>query len=177
MHYRVGTNGQVVIAKKLRDQLGIKPGWFATQMVVDDHVEMYFAPPSHRRSLKGSLREYAVQAGIHAGSGLGRGPGLLRGPRQCVTDAFPRPVSPWQPISTRRRQPPRRHYLLGRSASSRPGTCSTPAWASIEEPWKSLPTGSKRPPRCSARNASVTALNEMLFSGLPKPCPSSGYRR
>ena len=67
MSYQVGTKGQVVIAKKLRDQLGIKPGWLATQVVVDDHVEIYFAPPSHRRSLKGCLREYAARAGIHAG--------------------------------------------------------------------------------------------------------------
>lgn len=64
MSYQVGTKGQVVIAKKLRDQLGIKPGWLATQVVVDDHVEIYFAPPSHRRSLSGSLREYAVRADI-----------------------------------------------------------------------------------------------------------------
>ena len=67
MSYQVGTKGQVVIAKKLRDQLGVKPGWLATQVVVDDHVEIYFAPPSHRRSLSGSLREYAARTGIHAG--------------------------------------------------------------------------------------------------------------
>ena len=71
MTYRVGAKGQVVIAKKLRDQLGIKPGWLATQVVVDDHVEIYFVPPSHRRSLKGSLREYAVHAGTHAGQDWG----------------------------------------------------------------------------------------------------------
>ena len=71
MSYQVGTKGQVVIAKKLRDQLGIKPGWLATQVVVDGHVEIYFAPPSHRRSLKGSLREYAARAGIHAGQDWG----------------------------------------------------------------------------------------------------------
>jgi bifunctional DNA-binding transcriptional regulator/antitoxin component of YhaV-PrlF toxin-antitoxin module len=65
MAYQVGTKGQVVIAKKLRDQLGIKPGWLATQVVVDDHVEIYFAPPRHRRSLKGSLREYAARAADH----------------------------------------------------------------------------------------------------------------
>ena len=66
MSYQVGTKGQVVIAKKLRDQLGIKPGWLATQLVVDDHIEIYFAPPSHRRSLKGSLRGYAVRADVRA---------------------------------------------------------------------------------------------------------------
>ena len=60
MPYRVGTKGRIVIEKELRDQLGIKPGWLTTQAVVDGHVEIYFIPPIHRRSLKGSLREYAA---------------------------------------------------------------------------------------------------------------------
>ena len=49
-----------------------------------------------------------------------------------------------------------------------------PAGTSIVAPLKSSPTGSNRPPRCSARNASVTALNDLLFSGRRKPWPSSG---
>lgn len=51
----VGTKGQVVIAKHIRDQLGIGPGWVAIQRAVDDHVEIVFLPPEHRESLKGSL--------------------------------------------------------------------------------------------------------------------------
>lgn len=51
----VGPKGQVVIAKEIRDRLGIGPGWVALQRVVDDHVEIYFLPPEHRESLKGSL--------------------------------------------------------------------------------------------------------------------------
>ena len=51
----VGAKGQVVISKEIRDRLGVKPGWVALQNLVDDHVELYFLPPEHRRSLKGSL--------------------------------------------------------------------------------------------------------------------------
>ena len=51
----VGRKGQVVIAKHIRDQLGIGPGWVAIQRAVDDRVEMVFLPPEHRESLKGSL--------------------------------------------------------------------------------------------------------------------------
>jgi hypothetical protein len=48
----------VVIAKEIRDKLGIKPGWLALQRLVNDHVEIYFIPPEHRRSLKGSLAKH-----------------------------------------------------------------------------------------------------------------------
>ena len=58
MVHIVGTKGQVVIAKEIRDRLGIEPGWVALQWLVDDHVEIYFLPPAHRKSLKGSLSEY-----------------------------------------------------------------------------------------------------------------------
>src|SRR5215510_9813892 len=61
------------------------------------------------------------------------------------------------------------------SALANPGTCSAPVGTVIFAPLKSLPTGSNRPPNCSARKASVTALNDLLFSGRWKPCPSSGY--
>jgi AbrB family looped-hinge helix DNA binding protein len=58
MSHVVGPKGQVVIAKEIRDRLGIQPGWIALQRVVDDHVEMYFLPPEHHRSLKGSLADH-----------------------------------------------------------------------------------------------------------------------
>ena len=58
MAHVVGTKGQVVIAKEIRDQLGVEPGWLALQRLVGDHVEVYFLPPEHRNSLKGSLAEY-----------------------------------------------------------------------------------------------------------------------
>lgn len=62
MAYVVGPKGQVVIAKEIRDRLGIGPGWIAVQRVAGGHVEMRFLPPDHRESLKGSLAPY-VRAG------------------------------------------------------------------------------------------------------------------
>lgn len=59
----VGTRGQVVIAKHIRDQLGIGPGWIAIQRAVDDCVEMVFLPPEHRESLKESLAPH-IKAGV-----------------------------------------------------------------------------------------------------------------
>ncbi len=55
MAYVVGPKGQVVIAKEIRDRLGVEPGWVALQRLAGDHVEVYFVPPEHRKSLKGSL--------------------------------------------------------------------------------------------------------------------------
>ena len=45
MAHVVGFKGQVVIAKEIRDQLRIEPGWLALQRLVNDHVEVYFLPP------------------------------------------------------------------------------------------------------------------------------------
>jgi AbrB family looped-hinge helix DNA binding protein len=56
--HRVGSKGQLVIAKEIRDQLGIEPGWEALQRVVDGHVELHFFPPADNRSLKGILAPY-----------------------------------------------------------------------------------------------------------------------
>ncbi len=58
MANKVGTKGQVVIDKQIRDRLGIGPGWMALQRLVDDHVEIYFVGPEHNRSLMGSLKKY-----------------------------------------------------------------------------------------------------------------------
>jgi AbrB family looped-hinge helix DNA binding protein len=58
MAYVVGAKGQIVIAKEIRERLGVEPGWVALQRLVDDHVEVYFLPPQHRQSLKGSLASH-----------------------------------------------------------------------------------------------------------------------
>jgi len=55
MAHVVGSKGQVVISKEIRERLGVEPGWMALQRLVGDHIEVYFVPPEHRRSLKGSL--------------------------------------------------------------------------------------------------------------------------
>ncbi len=61
MAYLVGTKGQVVISKEIRDQLGVRPGWMALQSVVDDHVELRFVPPEHNESLLGILAPYITR--------------------------------------------------------------------------------------------------------------------
>lgn len=66
MAYMIGTKGQVVIAKEIRDQLGVEPGWIALQRLAGDHIEVYFFPPEHRKSLKGSL---AVHVKVRVGTG------------------------------------------------------------------------------------------------------------
>ncbi|MBI4337999.1 MAG: AbrB/MazE/SpoVT family DNA-binding domain-containing protein [Chloroflexi bacterium] len=67
MAHVVGPKGQVVISKEIRERLGIGPGWVAVQRLVNDHVEVYFVPPRHRKSLKGSLAGH-----IKARVGVGR---------------------------------------------------------------------------------------------------------
>lgn len=60
MRHIVGAKGQVVIEKEIRDRLGIEPGWTTVQHIVDDHVEIYFVPPRHSRSLASILAPYAL---------------------------------------------------------------------------------------------------------------------
>lgn len=54
----VGSKGQIVIEKVIRDQLGVEPGWQALQVVVNNHVEVYFIPPEHEESLLGAARPF-----------------------------------------------------------------------------------------------------------------------
>jgi len=58
MAHIVGPKGQVVIAKEIREQLGVRPGFETIQVRVDDHVEVYFVPPEHDRSLLGILARH-----------------------------------------------------------------------------------------------------------------------
>lgn len=68
MAHRVGSKGQIVIEKDIRDQLGVEPGWLVLQRLVNDHVEIYFLPPPHRQSLKGSLAAYVAAPGGNGSS-------------------------------------------------------------------------------------------------------------
>jgi AbrB family looped-hinge helix DNA binding protein len=62
MANRVGTKGQIVIEKAIRDQLGIQPGWKAYQQVVDGRLEISFRAPDHRESLAGVLSKYVKRS-------------------------------------------------------------------------------------------------------------------
>jgi hypothetical protein len=66
MSYVVGPKGQIVVAKEIRDHLGVESGWIALQRLADNHLEVYFVPPEHRRSLKGSIAQH-LRARIPAG--------------------------------------------------------------------------------------------------------------
>lgn len=56
MTTRVGSKGQVVIEKAIRDELGVEPGWLTEQRRVGpDRVEIRFLPGEHDRSLCGVL--------------------------------------------------------------------------------------------------------------------------
>lgn len=57
--YTVGQKGQVVIARELREKLGIQPGWLTIQRVVGNQLHMEFVPPEHERSLLGMLSGYS----------------------------------------------------------------------------------------------------------------------
>ena len=59
----VGTKGQVVIDKAIRDRLGVSPGWRAYQTLDEGYVKIYFRPPPHNRSLLGSLRKHITPDG------------------------------------------------------------------------------------------------------------------
>jgi bifunctional DNA-binding transcriptional regulator/antitoxin component of YhaV-PrlF toxin-antitoxin module len=61
MAHVVGPKGQVVIEKQIRDKLGVQPGWQAVQLLVDNHLRIYFIPPEHHRSLRGILKPYIRQ--------------------------------------------------------------------------------------------------------------------
>lgn len=58
MAHLVGPKGQVVIEKQIRDRLGVEPGWQAVQLLVDNHVRIFFIPPEHNRSLFGILKPH-----------------------------------------------------------------------------------------------------------------------
>ena len=62
MKYTVGPKGQIVIAKDLRERLGVEPGWLALQRVEGDHLVVYFLPPEHRESQWGVFAPYITRS-------------------------------------------------------------------------------------------------------------------
>ncbi len=51
----VGSKGQVVIEKAIRDRLGVRPGAIAIQTLAGDRVEIRFVAAAHTQSLFGVL--------------------------------------------------------------------------------------------------------------------------
>ncbi|HEX3528469.1 MAG TPA: AbrB/MazE/SpoVT family DNA-binding domain-containing protein [Thermoanaerobaculia bacterium] len=58
----VGAKGQLVIEKPIREALGIEAGSTAVQTVKDDHIEIRFYPPEHKRSLRGILSDAVTKS-------------------------------------------------------------------------------------------------------------------
>lgn len=61
MAHVVGAKGQVVIARAIREALGVTPGARTIQRLVGDHVEIYFVPPPHTRSLRGAVEPFITR--------------------------------------------------------------------------------------------------------------------
>lgn len=62
MSSKVGTKGQVVIEKSIRDQLGILPGYKTMQFVQDDTLVLRFIAPEHNQSLRGAAKSLRSSA-------------------------------------------------------------------------------------------------------------------
>ena len=58
---KVGERGEIVIDGKLREELGIGPGWRAYQFVDDGRLKIYFLPPDDGRQLAGIAAEYVTE--------------------------------------------------------------------------------------------------------------------
>ncbi|HEY7063752.1 MAG TPA: hypothetical protein VII06_19895 [Chloroflexota bacterium] len=55
MASRVNARGQITLDRAVCEALGVEPGIIAVQMLIDGHLEIYFAPVPHERSLFGVL--------------------------------------------------------------------------------------------------------------------------
>ena len=69
---KVGEWGEIVIDGKLREELGIGPGWRAYQFVNDGRLTIYFRPPDDGRPLAGSLAKYVKGGEIPADADWGK---------------------------------------------------------------------------------------------------------
>jgi bifunctional DNA-binding transcriptional regulator/antitoxin component of YhaV-PrlF toxin-antitoxin module len=55
MSSRVGAKGNIVIDKRIRDQLGVQQGWETIQLLRDGYLEVYFLPPAQPGGSAGIL--------------------------------------------------------------------------------------------------------------------------
>jgi AbrB family looped-hinge helix DNA binding protein len=70
MTHRIGTKGQVVIPKELRDQLGIEPGDEVDFWLHDDHVAV--RPAERRQPLRGRFRDSPLTRELERGRATDR---------------------------------------------------------------------------------------------------------
>ena len=64
MDNKVGNKGQIVLDRKIRQKLGVEPGWRVQQTWVEDHIEIRLLPPDHNRSLAGALNAYSKPSSL-----------------------------------------------------------------------------------------------------------------
>ncbi len=57
----VGERFQITIGKKVREQLGIRPGDQAVEIIEDGRMVVYFMPKPHRDSLVGVLHQPGME--------------------------------------------------------------------------------------------------------------------
>ena len=69
---KVGEQGEVVIDGKLREELGIGPGWMGFQFVDNGRLIIYFLPPDDGRPLAESPSEYVKRGEIPADADWGK---------------------------------------------------------------------------------------------------------
>lgn len=70
MTSQVSTRGQITINRVARKQLGVCPGMIAYQRVADDHLEVYFLPGPHNKSLFGVLHREGEEPKVVTGKQL-----------------------------------------------------------------------------------------------------------
>lgn len=70
MASQVSERGQITIDRELRKKLGVRPGMVAYQRLVAGHLEVFFLPAPHRRSLCGVLHREGEPVKVRNGQEL-----------------------------------------------------------------------------------------------------------
>jgi len=60
---RMSSKGQIVIPKRIRDKVGLKPGSLVEVKISDEHIELIPLPEDPVKTLRGSLKSRKSLAG------------------------------------------------------------------------------------------------------------------
>jgi len=60
---RMSSKGQIVIPKRIRDKVGLKPGSLVEVKIADEHIELIPLPEDPVKTLRGSLKSQKSLAG------------------------------------------------------------------------------------------------------------------